>query len=1210
MCSFFKRIITCLLLCLYPYQNSIALDSSSETLNPNNSNSLVQKYDINNTNNLPPPETSSTSSNDPLTALQTLGLTNPHYDFGPLSIGGWYDTLLGTIFDAHYAQKLSPDWAIGLLGEYGVHQYRLSGTLGHQLWTDGEVKFTGEYLSQVLPFNFDSGNIDQRVNQTAYGLQLQQNFHGTAFQDVNLGGYWSNTPNVGLDDIIFLDNDLYYTNQRNIAGATTQGVDIGTDIILTSMTGLNAKVFYDNVNYATDLTGDTSENTFGAGGSLELNQIINDRMKFSVKSEFRAIYNTYGGSFSWSPNNFQPLGLHFSIFGEHLISHNQTPDSNSFGLEVGFLGDDNAGSPHYALDTSSALTDLESWVKNPAVYMERVLAISEQKTTLNAPMIGSITPNSGPFVGGNIITITGTNFLPGVTVTFNNEPAETTLISSTQLSVVVPALTLMMATAPGATETITQPVTIIVTNPNGQQTVYNNAYTYTTEFSPTLSGISPTSGSPSGGTSITLTGTNLTGTTSVTFDNIDASNINVVNDSTVTAITPAHASGTVDVALTTSNGLAILPAAYTYSAPPSISSVNPSSGSTTGGQNVTITGTNFTSASAVTFGGTTASFTIDSSTQITATTPAHVAGTVDVVVTTSDGSATAANAYTYNDPPTITTVNPASGSSTGGQSVTITGTNFTSASAVTFGGTNASFTVDSSTQITATTPAHVAGAVDVVVTTPDGSATAVNAYTYNDPPTITTVNPASGSSTGGQSVTITGTNFTSASAVTFGGTTASFTIDSSTQITATTPAHVAGAVDVVVTTPDGSATAANAYTYNDPPTITTVNPASGSTTGGQSVTITGTNFTSASAVTFGGTNASFTIDSSTQITATTPAHVAGTVDVVVTTPDSSATASNAYTYNDPPTITTVNPASGSSTGGQSVTITGTNFTSASAVTFGGTTASFTIDSSTQITATTPAHVAGTVDVVVTTSDGSATASNAYTYNGPPTITTVNPASGSSTGGQSVTITGTDFTSTSAVTFGGTNASFTIDSNTQITAITPPHSTGSVDVVVTTPEGSATAVNAYTYGVPIIFVTSAASTGNLGGFSGADAKCNASSSGKPTTGFAANYTYKALLNGNNATISGVRYYRTNGTTQIAVATGGNLVGENSLLSSINTTTNPIWTGARGINCNNWEGGSQGDVGTSSTSTSQYWYRLSGGGSPISCGSTARLYCVSQ
>ena len=80
-------------------------------------------------------------------------------------------------------------------------------------------------------------------------------------------------------------------------------------------------------------------------------------------------------------------------------------------------------------------------------------------------------------------------------------------------------------------------------------------------------------------------------------------------------------------------------------------------------------------------------------------------------------------------------------------------------------------------------------------------------------PDLVSILPTSGPTAGGTSVVLTGTDFTGATAVSFGGVAAaSFTVDSSTQITAVTPALTAGAKDVAVTTPYGTDTLAASFT--------------------------------------------------------------------------------------------------------------------------------------------------------------------------------------------------------------------------------------------------------------------------------------------------------------------------------------------------------------------------------------------------------------
>ncbi|WP_051133431.1 IPT/TIG domain-containing protein [Nocardia paucivorans] len=249
------------------------------------------------------------------------------------------------------------------------------------------------------------------------------------------------------------------------------------------------------------------------------------------------------------------------------------------------------------------------------------------------------------------------------------------------------------------------------------------------------------------------------------------------------------------------------------------------------------------------------------------------------------------------------------------------------------------------------------------------------------------------------------------------------------------------------------------------PTITSLSPTSGPTTGGTPVTITGTDFIGPLTVRFGGTATAFTIDSTTQITAIAPAGAAGTVQVTVTT---SAGTSNGvdYTYIAVPALNSISPNQGPTSGGTTVTLTGSGLTGATAVAFGAALAtSFTVDSDTQITAIAPAGT-GIVPVTVTGPGGTSNAVP-YLYVILPAITAVEPTAGPTSGGNSVVITGTDFIGPLTVRFGNTATVFTIDSSTQITAVAPPGSPGTVQITVTGSGGTSNGVT-YTYvGVPVL-----------------------------------------------------------------------------------------------------------------------------------------------
>src|SRR5450830_859453 len=545
------------------------------------------------------------------------------------------------------------------------------------------------------------------------------------------------------------------------------------------------------------------------------------------------------------------------------------------------LSDDLAGD---IIFTVTVLPSASPITVTPASLPAPVIGVSYNQTisstggvapytyTLTSTLPTGMTLSSAGVISGTP-TATGV-FVFGAQITDSTTPTALTTTKNYSFTVAAPVLAITPASPPAGA--VSQPYSQQFSTSGG-----TSGYTYVVE-----SGTLPT------GLNLSASGL-LSGTPTAT------GTFNFVLKSTDSTGGGGPYAKTISISMTI-NALPI----------PTVSSISPTSGPTTGGTSVIITGTNLTGATAVRFGATNATgFTVNSATQITATAPAGT-GTVDVRVTTGGGTSATGSAdqFTYVAAPTVSSLSPTSGPAAGGTSVTINGTNFAGVTAVTFGGTAASsFTFNSATQITATAPAGT-GTVDVRVTTGGGTSATGSAdqFTYLAAPTVGSISPTSGPAAGGTSVTINGANFAGVTAVTFGATAASsFTFNSPTQITATAPAGT-GTVDVRVTTGGGTSatSAADQFTYVAAPTVSGISPSTGLTAGGAIVTITGSNLTGATAVRFGASNAlSFNVASATQITATAPAG-AGTVDVRVTTGGGTSASSGAdqFTYVVAPTI--------------------------------------------------------------------------------------------------------------------------------------------------------------------------------------------------------------------------------------------------------------------------------------------------------------------
>jgi hypothetical protein len=427
-------------------------------------------------------------------------------------------------------------------------------------------------------------------------------------------------------------------------------------------------------------------------------------------------------------------------------------------------------------------------------------------------------------------------------------------------------------------------------------------YTYTAASAPTITSLSSSTGGSGGGSTVTITGTNFLGATGVHFGDTPAPSFTVVSATSIVAVTPPMAAGTIDVTVT-ANGLTSAPGSgdrftVTAASAPSVSSLSTSSGSTAGGTTVTITGSNFTGANSVTFGACPRRAYRQLVHVDHGRLTAAAGGDRTIVVATPSGTSAVSSSDQFTcsnaSAPSVTGLSLTGGSTAGGTVVTVSAATSPGATAVKFGTVPAWFTVHSDGTLFATAPPQAAATVHVTVVTPSGtsSTSAADQFTYTaaSTPAVSGVTPSMGSVLGGGTVTILGSNFTATTAVNFGSTpAASFTVLSDTALTASVPAGSTGTVHITVVTPSGtsSTVSADQYTYTaapSAPTVTALSTSLGGTTGGTVVVITGTGFFGTPEVDFGTVPATAVLlNSSTQLTVVAPPQAAATVHITATT---------------------------------------------------------------------------------------------------------------------------------------------------------------------------------------------------------------------------------------------------------------------------------------------------------------------------------------
>ena len=297
------------------------------------------------------------------------------------------------------------------------------------------------------------------------------------------------------------------------------------------------------------------------------------------------------------------------------------------------------------------------------------------------------------------------------------------------------------------------------------------------------------------------------------------------------------APGLVDVQVTQAGtgNIAVLPGAIEIVPPaPTVTNIAPASGQASGGNAVTITGTNFRAGARVVVGdqlyvdGDVGGATVVNATTITLTTAATMVGVHDVVVLDSTGvEGRLASSFSVAVLPVITTTFPTIGSSVGGTEIVLTGDNFLSGLAVRINGvTQNTVTIESANVLRITSEAGTPGGPFTLVVENSGGGTATSAFAYiaSADPDLQTVSPPNGTDLGGETLRLVGTGFTASTQITFdadpetgaGGTpAATVTFIDANNLDVETPAHGAGAVSILATNSTGQANLVSAaFTFD------------------------------------------------------------------------------------------------------------------------------------------------------------------------------------------------------------------------------------------------------------------------------------------------------------------------------------------------------------------------------------------------------------
>ena len=717
-------------------------------------------------------------------------------------------------------------------------------------------------------------------------------------------------------------------------------------------------------------------------------------------------------------------------------------------------------------------------------------------------LVEKVEPSMGYASGGNTITVHGEGFFSSssapVDCMFGSRSVRAQVLSDTSLTCVSPNV--------GNTQS-TEKFSVVRSTNEGDIVESSNTLEFSFLTAPLTYAVVPSYGSASGDTPVIVLGALMSPHVNLVCEfgtkRVDAKWLNA---SAVRCNTVKSALGTVNVRVAVkdipfnNNEALSLQTHYTFVPRPTAYQIRPTLGSTRGGTQIYVMGSNFFASPTLTcsFGDlTTSPALVMNRSCVTCFTPSSSSSSSEVQVSLLVDGTNYTNeelSFRYVVDATIHHLEPTSGPSGGGTAVSVVGENFRMGSMETlcrFGDVvvNADV-IDETTVLCASSPAvSFKGTVDFDVQFDGSLKTSNSKFLYYQSPRIAWVEPSKGSEHGGTVVTIRGTGFRQTedlrckfdSAVVM-----SEWIDSTT-VQCETPSHAIGDVELSVSNNAMNFDASIVFKYETLMEPLSIYPSRGSSTGGTIVTLTGSNFRFSSELKCRFDSkvvpAKFTTFSN-EISCVTPNSDSLKIAQVSISSNNHdfSKSSLSYEYIRPVVVTRVYPLQGPSYGGTKITILGLNFQETSQKCIFGETEVTPSEfvSSSEIVCSAPSNPGvGVVTLSVTDCSDHFD----FEYVESETFVNLKPTRGTFSGGETVIVRGLDFSSFVSYTchFGlvvdAVPASFL--STTELLCVTPSHPIGSVNFVLRSSNNFKIGETSFTFSSSVTLLSVSPSSGTSG-----------------------------------------------------------------------------------------------------------------------------------
>lgn len=295
----------------------------------------------------------------------------------------------------HPTSALGPTMRLGLTGlltdtsgysfagELSPFNFRASATYGWNIFTNHNLKLTGELLEQRITYGYFAGNVHHYETQGAIGADYLYDINRASIYrpEFDLHAYYSysGADSLGTTGGTFTNLaglPQNYIDTQRASGANATGVSPGVALRLWQGSRMGLAFNYDRVRY--DMKYQVSNTVSGAGATWQLNQMFTESFGFDAAVGIRKPFNYYQANVGWDKlPHYTDWAL--KLGASYVSGKSGLPNTYNLMLALDYFLDRNCS----ATDADRMKNEWMGWVAKPAVYMPQVLSVADESVVLN-----------------------------------------------------------------------------------------------------------------------------------------------------------------------------------------------------------------------------------------------------------------------------------------------------------------------------------------------------------------------------------------------------------------------------------------------------------------------------------------------------------------------------------------------------------------------------------------------------------------------------------------------------------------------------------------------------------------------------------------------------------------------------------------------------------------------------------------------------------